>query len=92
MADDPDADDSPPPDTDRPNGGTTKTAYRWRYLSTVVTFLVVLVYSVAFLWMLSGEVAAADTGTWTAYSVAFLAAMAYSVGIDTLQAARDARQ
>lgn len=72
--------------------GTTTAAYRNKYLSTVVTILVILAYSALVLGEAFGATAGTvDGGTWATFSLAFVAVIAYSVGVDTLKAAADVR-
>lgn len=74
------------------NGGTTETAYRWKFLSSLVTGYVVIVYSLLALGHAFGLTQEPLTGgTWATLSLAFLTVLAYSVGVDTLKAAIEAR-
>jgi len=70
---------------------TASASYRHKYLSTVVTWSVVLSYSALILGSAFGVTATTNPGTWATYSLAFIACIAYSVGVDTLKAAADAR-
>ena len=71
------------------NGGTTSAAYRWRYLSTTVTALVVAVYLGLVLAKSLGYAMPLDGGTWATFNLAFIGVLVYSLGIDTLKAAAD---
>jgi len=72
------------------NGGVVSERYRWKYLSTTVTLFVVGAYSGLAVADAAGATTGfLDPGTWATFSVAFAAAIAYSLGIDTLRDAAD---
>jgi len=71
--------------------GTTSERYRWRYLSTIVTVVVVIGYTGMVLLQATGYAEPTTGGTWATYSVAFLSVVAYSVGVDTLNEVRKQR-
>lgn len=76
-----------------PSGEVRTTAYRWDYLSTVVCLVVVITYSALLLGSRFGlTTSPVDPGTWAAYTLAFMAAVAYGVGVDALKAAQEARK
>jgi hypothetical protein len=70
---------------------TRSDEYRWKYLSTVVTVLVVGSYCILVLGDAYGVTEAITGGTWATYSLAFLAVVAYSVGVDTVREAQRMR-
>jgi len=65
--------------------------YRWRYLSTVISVVVASSYSALVLGQAYGLTSPVTGGTWATYSVAFLAVIIYSVGIDAVREARRIR-
>jgi len=79
-------------DESAPDGGTTTSKYRWRYLSTVISVTITLGYLALVIGTAAGRLASPNGGTWATFSLAFLAVVAYSVGVDTLQAAMEARR
>lgn len=86
------AEEEPDPEDVTEGGGTTTATYRFKYLSTVVTVLVTLAYSGLVIGQAFGYTASTvDGGTWATFSLAFVAVIAYSVGVDTLKEAAKAR-
>lgn len=62
--------------------------YRYKHLSTVVTMSVVVAYLLLVLGQAFGYTAGpTEPGTWATFSLAFIGAIAYSVGVDTLKEA-----
>ena len=78
-------------DDSEDEAGTTDEGYRWKYLSTVVTIVVTLGYVALTLTQALGIAGEVTGGTWATFSLAFLAVVAYSVGVDTLREAKKAR-
>jgi hypothetical protein len=78
-------------ETDENEAGTTDESYRWKYLSTLVTVVVTVGYTLLLLAQAYGVLGNVPGGTWATYSLAFLAVVAYSVGVDTLREAKKAR-
>lgn len=81
------------------NGGETdeklteKSQYRWKGLSTVVCFFVIVVYVGLVLGMLTGHLTGQlDHGTWGVLTTAFIVCVVYAVGTDTYKAVKEARQ
>ena len=71
--------------------GTTDESYRWRYLSTIVVSTVVVGYTALVLGQAYGLTRPVTGGTWATYSLAFLAAVIYSLGKDIVKDARELR-
>lgn len=74
------------------NDMTDDSSTRVKYLSSAVTLVVVLAYTGIWVLQTTGYATGTpDTGMWGLFSLAFIACIAYAVGVETIRSVYEIR-